>query len=321
MMQAQPAWEITLMNWAHTALQTHSPIQVNRARTDDGALDLAYRTCEAIIHQHSKTFYTASSLLPPQKRRAVRALYAFCRVTDNLVDSEGDAADRQVRLEQWRQLALDPYPPLHVPVALAWADARLRYDIPSGYAVQLIDGVERDLTQTRYQTFEDLAAYAYGVASTVGLMAMHIVGFAGEQALPYAVKLGVALQLTNILRDVREDWKIGRLYLPLDELAAFGLSEADIAEGRSDQRWQDFMRFQVARTRQLYTEGTRGVALLNREGRFAIAAAAELYQAILTDIERRQYDVFSGRAHVSAAGKARRLPGIWWRSRQAVLSS
>ncbi len=316
-MQAQPTWEITLLDLARAALQNHSPVEPHHMNPDAVALDAAYRSCEGIIRQHSLTFYTASSLLPRDKRRAVRALYAFCRVTDNLVDTNIARANRRARLEQWRQLALHPHPPLHEHVALAWADTRMCFGIPNGYAEQLIDGVARDLTPTRCATFDDLAAYAYGVASTVGLMAMHIIGFAGEQALPYAVKLGVALQMTNILRDVAEDWRAGRLYLPLDELAAFGLSEADIADGRSDSRWQAFMRFQVERTRQLYAEGRRGLGLLNPEGRFAIAAAADLYAAILTDIERRHYDVFAGRAYVSAAGKARRLPGIWWRSRNA----
>lgn len=315
-MQAQPTWEVTLLDWALTALQAHNPAEAHHTRPDETALALAYRTCEVIIRQHSKTFYTASSLLPPPKRRAVRALYAFCRVTDNIVDSSDKAVDRRARLEQWRQVALDPHPPLHDPVALAWADTRLRYGIPNGYAEQLIEGVARDLAQTRYASFDELATYAYGVASTVGLMAMHVIGFAGERALPYAVKLGVALQLTNILRDVAEDWNAGRLYLPLDELDAFGLSEGDIADGRNDARWRAFMRFQVERTRQLYAEGRRGIGLLNSEGRFAIAAAAELYQAILTDIERHRYDVFARRAHVGKVEKVQRLPGIWWRSRR-----
>ena len=109
----------------------------------------------------------------------------------------------------------------------------------------MIEGVARDVDQFRYETFDDLAAYAYGVASTVGLMAMHIIGFASDQALPYAVKLGVALQMTNILRDVGEDWQAGRLYLPQEELEAFGLSEADIERGQVDDRWRDFMRFQI----------------------------------------------------------------------------
>lgn len=314
-MQAQPAWEVTLLDWAYTALETHRPSEALHVSADEAALEMAYRHCEGVIRQHSKTFYVASSLLPAEKRRAVRALYAFCRISDNLVDIDGEVSERRARLDAWRALALEPHPPQHEQVALAWADTRLRYGIPNGYAEQLIDGVARDLEQTRYATFDDLAAYSYGVASTVGLMAMHIIGFAGEQALPYAVRLGVALQMTNILRDVAEDWRAGRLYLPQDELADFGLSEADIDAGRNDSRWQRFMRFQIERTRQLYAEAAPGIALLNREGRFAIGAAADLYRAILDDVERRDYDVFAGRAHIGTVGKLQRLPGIWWRSR------
>jgi len=180
-------------------------------------------------------------------------------------------------LQAWRRRALTDDPPEDDAVALAWADARAHYRIPVEYAAQLIDGVARDVETTRYATFADLTEYAYGVASTVGLMAMHIVGFRGEEAIPYAVKLGVALQLTNVLRDVGEDWRNGRLYLPLDELDAFGLSEADVArgvEGDLDRRWREMMRFQIARTRRLYAEALPGVALLHPDGRFAIAVAA-----------------------------------------------
>jgi phytoene synthase len=180
---------------------------------------------------------------------------------------------------------------------------------------QLIEGVRRDLNQKRYATFEELTAYAYGVASTVGLMSMHIIGFSSPAAIPYAIKLGVALQITNILRDVSEDWRMGRLYLPLQELAAYGLSEADVARGQVDRRWRAFMRFQIARVRRLYEEAWPGIALLNKDGRFAIAAAGELYRAILDDIEAHDYDVFSRRAHLSAWRKLGRLPGIWWRNR------
>jgi phytoene synthase len=313
----QPPWEATLLDWAYTALEEHIPVE--RMRTDSDALNAAYLYCETVTSANSRTFYLASSLLPREKRRAVRALYAFCRVTDNIVDRAEAGTDRAAALSRWRTLALDPHPPADELVALAWADTRARYHIPVGYAAQLIDGVERDLHQTRYKTFDDLAAYSYGVASTVGLMAMHIIGFAGEQALPYAVRLGVALQMTNILRDIGEDWRAGRLYLPQDELDAFGLSEADIDAGRNDARWQAFMRFQIARNRQLYDHGVPGIGLLNREGRFAIGAAAELYRAILLDIETHRYDVFSRRAHVSTVGKLSRLPAIWWRSRRSCV--
>ena len=169
-----------------------------------------------------------------------------------------------------------------------------------------------DLHHTRYETFDDLAEYAYAVASTVGLMAMHIIGFQGKEALPDAVKLGVALQATNILRDVAEDWARGRLYLPKSELAAFGLSEADVAAGQNSDRWRAFMRYQIGRVRELYAELRPGIARLDRSGRFAVAAAARLYEGILDDIEAHDYDVFSRRAHLSTRAKLARLPGIWW---------
>lgn len=285
-----------------------APIDVDRKR-----LAQAYTYCASFTREHSKTFYLASNLLPPAKKRAVCALYAFCRVTDDLIDHPTD----QVRsdLEAWRKQALVDAPSESSPIVLAWADTLRRYAIPVHYAHQLVDGVARDLDATRYATFEELAEYAYGVASTVGLMSMHIVGFDGPEAVPYAVKLGVALQMTNILRDVREDWQRGRLYLPQDELAAFGLHEGDIAAGRTDERWLAFMRFQIERNRRLYAEGLPGVAMLHRDGRFAIAAAIRLYAAILQDIEAHKGDVFHRRAHVSQWTKLRRLPAIWWQAR------
>jgi phytoene synthase len=309
------SWEHRLLTLAHEGLESHvepGPEDSWVYRTAP-LLDRAYDHCAAITQEHSRTFYLASGLLPPDKRRAARALYAFCRVSDDLVDrADGDLL---AGLEDWRRRAMAPHPSPDDAVALAWADTRARYHIPSRYAEQLIDGVARDLLPVRYATFEDLAAYAYSVASTVGLMAMHIIGYAGIEAIPYAVKLGVALQLTNILRDVGEDWRAGRFYLPQDELAAFGLTEADVAAGRVDDRWRGLMRFQIARTRRLYDEAMPGIALLNPDGRFAITAAADLYRAILTDIEAHDYDVFARRASLSAWGKLRRLPGIWRRAR------
>jgi 15-cis-phytoene synthase len=320
-MQAQPAWETTLLDWATSALDTS--IEAHHASGDADALSLAYAACDRLTAMHSRTFYMASGLLPAPKRKAVRALYAFCRVTDDTVDAaDGSADERRVALATWGEQSLQPHPApsaaINAMVAVAWADARARYGVPVGYAHQLIEGVGRDLVQPRYKSFDELAAYSYGVASTVGLMAMHIIGFAGSAALPYAVRLGVALQMTNILRDVGEDWRNGRLYLPADELAEFRLSEADVARmaeiGSVDDRWRAFMRFQIARNRELYADGTPGIRLLNRDGRFAIGAAADLYRAILRDIEAHDYNVFTRRASVSTAGKLRRLPGIWWRA-------
>jgi len=304
------AWENRLLGWAYEALETHRPGE--HIISDKFGLQAAYAYCENLTRESSRTFYLASGLLPYQKRRAARALYAFCRVTDNIVDQSKNDDTARESLKNWQHLVTLPHPPAYNPVALAWADARARYRIPHGYGEQLIGGVARDLSQKRYATFADLAEYAYGVASTVGLMAMHIIGFESQDALAYAVKLGVALQMTNILRDVAEDWRAGRVYLPQDELAACGLSEADIAAGVVDDRWRTFMRLQVERNRHLYAESWEGITTLNPDGRLAIAAAADLYRAILADIEAQDYDVFSRRAHVSTSGKLMRFPYIWW---------
>jgi len=306
-----PLWETRLLRLAHHALDHHNdnePIHNGREH-----LVQAYAHCATITKQNSRTFYLASGLLPKKQRQAVRAMYAFCRVSDDLVDKEAD--NQHQRILQWRQESLANHPPIYNLVALAWADTRANFNIPRRYAEQLLDGVTSDLVHTRYETFSDLAQYCYGVASTVGLMAMHIVGYEGHKALPYAIKLGVALQLTNILRDVQEDWENCRLYLPLEELRIFNLDESDIERGEIDHRWRAFMRFQIGRARQLYTEALPGVAMLGKSGRFAIAAAAELYRAILDDIEAHDYDVFSRRAHTTKREKLANLPGIWWRSK------
>ena len=281
--------------------------------TDEDLLERAYAHCTSVTALHSRSFYLATGLLPADKRRAIRALYAFCRVTDNIVDCPEGDVERSLAI--WRDKALSPQPAPNDLVATAWGDIRLRYRVPQRYAEQLIEGVARDLRQKRYATFEDLATYAYGVASTVGLMGMHIIGFSSMEAIPYAIKLGVALQMTNVLRDVGEDWRAGRVYLPSEELAEFGLAEADLAAGKVDHRWRALMRFQIARNRRLYAEAWPGITLLDRDGRSAVAAAGEFYRALLADIEAHDYDVFSRRAHVSGWGKLRRLSGIWWRNR------
>ncbi len=300
------AWEAELVNRATSVSEEYlEPYPV-----DPAELRSAYARCEQITRTHSRTFYLASAFMPRPKRRAIRALYAFCRVSDDMVDrSEGNSA---ARLSAWRRAVLDEK--VSDPVLTAWRDTLARYRIPIGYMFQLLDTLETDLTTARYATFKQLAHYCYGVASTVGLMSMHIIGYTDRRAVEYAVRLGVALQLTNILRDVGEDWRRGRLYLPLSELDAFELSERDIAAGRLSSQWCDFMRFQIARARRLYAAALPGIAWLHRDGRFAVTAAAELYRAILDDIEKHGYDVFRRRAHVSGWRKLIALPAIAWRT-------
>ncbi len=308
-MQAQANWENQLI-----ALAGNIPHPSTRPFfsywAGDAALGMAYKQAEKITAAHSKSFYFASGLLPEEKRSAVRALYAFCRIVDDIVDESTDAQSK-TQLDYWRRMVESASFSDNDLVAAAWADTLTRYHIPRHHALQLIGGVARDLLQTRYQTFDELATYCYGVASTVGLMSMYIVGFKNNDAIPYAIKLGVALQMTNILRDVGEDHRNGRLYLPREELTFHGISEQDIAESRVTDNWRQFMKFQIDRTRQLYEESWEGVKLLEREGQLAVGTASVFYQGILDQIEKNDYDVFTKRASLSAVGKVGRIPSLW----------
>ena len=312
-MQAQANWENQLL-----ALAGNTPHPQARPFfsywAGDASLRKAYKQTEKITSQHSKSFYFASGLLPEEKRSAVRALYAFCRTVDDIVDETSDG-ERESQLDYWRTMVESASFTKNDLVAAAWADTLTRYHIPRHYALQLIDGVARDLFQIRYQNFDELATYCYGVASTVGLMSMYIVGFESSEAVPYAIKLGVALQMTNILRDVGEDYHNGRLYLPREELTFYGIQECDLAGGRVTDNWRQFMKFQIDRTRQLYEESWAGVKMLQREGQLAIGAASVFYQGILDDIEKSDYNVFTRRASLSALGKVSRIPSLWLKVR------
>ncbi len=305
-------WERRLISMAGQ-ISHPSTRPINSYWAGDVSLEKAYELCDRIAAHHSKSFHLASRLLPKEKRSAVRALYAFCRIVDDIVD-EGTFIGRDAELDYWRGLVkgvIHPRP--DDLVGQAWVDTRSRYHIPANYALQLIDGVSRDLEQVRYQTFDDLTTYCYGVASTVGLMSMYIVGFKTGEAAPYAIKLGVALQMTNILRDVGEDYLDGRIYLPLQELQAFGISEDDLVNGTIDDRWRAFMQFQIARTRQLYAEASAGLKYLEPDGQMSIGAASEFYQGILDAIEANNYDVFSRRASLGSWDKLKRIPALWYK--------
>jgi phytoene synthase len=310
-----PAWEQELLR---LALIVH-PHEIEHApRAHEHELfyppswleQSGYALAERATRDNSKSFYFASGLLPPTKRRAARVLYAFCRVTDDLVDkAQGTAA---MDLDEWRERSLAAHPPAGDALLNAWFQVRARYRIPRRYVRQLIDGIGLDLTQKRYGTFEELAKYCYGVASTVGLMAMHIIGYRDPAAIPYAVKLGVALQLTNILRDIGEDFRRGRVYLPQQDLARFGYTERDLARGVVDSRFRRLMDFEIRRTKTLYAEAWDGIRLLSPDGRLAIAAAADLYRRILDKIIANDYDVFRSRAHLGTMEKLARVPALWW---------
>ncbi|MBL8057509.1 MAG: squalene/phytoene synthase family protein [Anaerolineales bacterium] len=277
----------------------------------DDALEAAFEQAAEITRRNSKTFYTATGLLPPPARRAIRALYGFCRTTDDLVDREGATL---AEVEAWRAAVAQPAARQTDPVLRAWAAVRERYGVDSRYQFELIDGVALDIRRQRYQTWAELERYCYLVASTVGLLSMPIIGLAPgvslEEAAPYAIRLGVALQLTNILRDVGEDAARGRVYLPALDLARFGLTAEDILRGVSDQRFVELMKFEIKRARDQFYRALPGIALLAPAARPAVGAAALLYRAILDEIEAIGYQVQTRRAHTTSLQKLLRLPGI-----------
>jgi phytoene synthase len=275
------------------------------------ALPEAYHRCVEITRRHSRSFFLSSQLLPAEKRRAIRALYAFCRTSDDLVDQP--CQDAAQALAAWVAQVHAARPPADSAVLLAWNDTIDRYRVPRGLPDELLAGIAMDLTVSRYATFDDLWLYCYRVASVVGLIAMHIIGYR-EGAAPYAIKLGVALQLTNILRDVAEDARRGRVYLPLEDLQRFGLTDDDVLEGRRDEAFRALIRFETARAHALYEAAWPGIGLLNADGRLAIGAASEIYRGILGKIHAMRYDVFLQRAYVPLAEKLL----ILWRVRRRL---
>jgi phytoene synthase len=283
------------------------------------------RACEQITYAHARTFSLASRLLVPEKRRAAYALYAFCRIADDLVDrcDEGNRASFAEQLADYRaglQAALDGRPS----GAIFREISRVvtTFSISPGPLFELLDGVSRDLVGTTYATWSDLEAYCQGVASSVGEMCTDVFGVVGgpssrPHAVAYARTLGVAMQLTNILRDVGEDSQRGRCYLPLDDLARAGFTPDDVLQNPTlsrDARWQGLMQFEIARARDLYAAATPGIALLEPDARRCATACATGYAGILDAIEARRYDTISARARV---GKLARVGILWnaWRLR------
>ncbi len=302
-----------------TTLETtalSSTLGQSQASADGLAPALAQRQVEAVIRAHSKTFSFATALLPASARSAVRALYAFCRVTDDLVDLADEGSIGIAEVENWRAEVAQPAMAQTNPLLYTWARVRDLYGVERRYENELIDGVEMDIAFKPYPTWADLERYCYRVAATVGLLSIPIIGLAKgvrfESAARYATQLGVALQLTNILRDVGEDARRGRVYFPLEDLQRFGLTLDDILQGVCDERFVGLMRFEIQRTRELYRAALPGIRLLSPSARPSVGAAALLYRQILAEIERSQYRVHQQRTHTSGLQKLLMLPGILW---------
>lgn len=276
----------------------------------------SYSCCEQIARRQAGNFYHGFRVLPRPQRLAMCALYAFMRIADDLSDDEAAVDIKRCRLADWRaglrQALAGKY--TH-PIHEALHDSVTRFAIPSRYLEDVIDGVEMDLEQSRYATFADLRLYCYRVASAVGLACIHVWGFKDSRALEYAEHAGLAFQLTNILRDLREDSSRDRIYLPEEDLHRFGYDGAKLAHGVRDDAFRKLMRFQVARARGFYEASWPLIPLLEPAGRAIFLVMARTYRGLLETIERRDYDVFSKRVRLSKWRKAmlalQALPVRW----------
>jgi phytoene synthase len=271
-----------------------------------------WEACRDVAQQHGKSFFLASQVLGARRKRAILAAYAFCRIADDIVDqmAVNGRDEAYAALEDWKR-QLDS--PTH-PVAVAFADTRATFGVPIEPVLDLLAGLEMDLSPCSYETWHDLERYCFLVAGTVGLIVAPILGCQDRHALEHAAELGIAMQLTNILRDVAEDAEMGRLYLPIDELASYGIDPADVLNGCPGPRFPEFMRFQVVRARALYASAARGIPSLAPSGRAATLAASRLYAGILDEIEMLDHDVFQRRAYVPSGRKARimvNVAGSW----------
>jgi phytoene synthase len=288
----------------------------------------AYEFCRQITANYAKTFYLATLLLPEEKRRAIWAIYVWCRRTDELVDGPQSRLTTTETLDRWEKqlesvFAGEPMDDYDV----AFVDTLQHFPMDIQPFRDMIAGQRMDLYRSRYDTFEELRLYCYRVAGTVGLMVTPVLGLEdsgnktpwshfldSSDPLEEAIALGIAKQLTNILRDVGEDARRGRIYLPLEELALFDYTEEDLFNGVVDERWRELMRFQIQRARKFYDQAERGIRALSPDSRWPIWAALMHYQGILDVIERNEFDVFTKRAFVPKQQKLLTLPIAWLRA-------
>ena len=275
-------------------------------------LELAYDHCQRIAKDQAKNFYYAFRTLPAQKRRAIYATYAFCRYCDDIADEPLPVEEKQRQLAHTRQLLADSKKGAsRDPVFAALEDASHRFGIPVGYFEEVIEGVEMDLTWTRFQDFEELRAYCQKVASVVGLICIEVFGYQDPKAKDYAIDLGIAMQLTNIMRDIKEDAQRGRIYIPLDEMARFGYSEQELMDGVVNDAFLDLMRFQAARARRYFASGGRLMPLLLPKSRACPAVLHGVYSAILDRIESSGFNVFERRIGLSMPEKLFITAKLW----------
>jgi phytoene synthase len=260
--------------------------------------------CQQKAAQSGSSFYYSFLFLPPQRRRAITALYAFCREVDDTVDDCNDAGVARTKLDWWRKevAAMLAGQPSH-PVTQALQPHLLPYGLDGKHLLAIVDGMEMDLDQTRYLDYAGLQRYCWHVAGVVGILSASIFGFSRDETLQYAEKLGLAFQLTNIIRDVGEDARKGRIYLPVSELQQFGVTAADLLNARHSEKFEQLMRFQVQRAQRAYDEALALLPAADRRAQRPGLMMAAIYRTLLEEIERDGFHVLSQRISLTPLRK------------------
>ena len=278
-------------------------------------VEIGYQESREITRREAKNFYYAFLTLPQERRRAIYVAYAFCRYCDDAVDTAESVDQKMATLQSLHASLNDAYTGrTSDPLFLALADVADRHDIPEEYFKQVIHGVESDLTKVRYQDFEELRGYCYQVASVVGLICLQIFGYKDDSAREHAIDLGLAMQLTNIARDIQEDLGFGRIYLPQDEIARFGYSEEALEAGIVNESFINLMRFQAQRARGYFDSGFKLLPYLSPRSRACPAVMGQLYSKVLQRIEEAEFDVFQHRISLSKTEKLRVTAQTWFTS-------
>jgi len=275
-----------------------------------------YIAARDIIKRYGTGYYRATFLFPKHIRKVVWMLYQFVRLPDEIVDTQIQGAKEN--LEAWENTWKNEFVfgiPSSNDVVHAFISVMQQYHIPGEYVTAFFSAMKQDITKSRYETYGELEEYMYGSATVVGYMMSHIIGYK-DGALPYARALGEAFQMTNFLRDIKEDYDDrGRIYIPLEDMRRFGVTEEHIQKGIVDDRWKVLMKYEVEKTRALYEKGVSGIAYLKPEGRKAVYAAALIYKEILDMIEKSGYDIFKKRITVSPIRKTVLLyKALWYKN-------
>lgn len=260
--------------------------------------------CQDKAARSGSSFYYSFLFLPVQQRRAITALYAFCREVDDIIDECSDIGLAHNKLEWWRSEIDNLYEDrAQHPVTMALQEALPHYELERAYFEEIIDGMLMDIDQHRYQSYAELTLYCYRVASAVGLLAAEIFGYQDRQTRKYAHELGLAFQLTNIIRDVREDAMRGRIYLPLDELAQFQVTEEQILAGQDSKNFRTLMQFQADRAHSLYRHAFELLPDVDRYAQRSGIIMAAIYETLLREIEEDGLDVLHRRVHLTPLRK------------------